>query len=53
MRLVPANPAGWAPVLKGADLGLLDRLSNHPILPFFTLRVLLACEILVTDLPRG
>lgn len=25
MRLVPANPVGWAAVLKGADLGLLDR----------------------------
>lgn len=47
MRLVPANPVGWAAVLKGADLGLLDWLYNHPILTFFILRVLLACELLV------
>lgn len=30
MRLVPANPLGWAAVMKGADLGLLDRLSRLP-----------------------
>lgn len=34
-------------MLKGADLGLLDWLYNHPILTFFTPRVLLACELLV------
>ena len=36
-----------------ADLGLLDWLSNHPILRLFTPRVLPPCELLVTFLWPG